>query len=234
MSIYTKIGGVDWNSDDWFKSRWDYRRIKKIRKLKGLVSSDKYHRGLIHGIKTKHKTLISENITNLRVDGWTFGIKHSKGYYAFYRQRRVKGTKNKHERVYLKAKDEDDYRNRVLLNQARMEVFNQNAGGWGREGLTPAENRIFDIILHEFNLKRQLRDPIISVYIKQLGLRVKSKKYGIISVRMMSIRKKKHILDSARRVFMKHFRKSTSDSDFVLKRTPKLGTPIPMLPILME
>jgi hypothetical protein len=240
MSVYTKIGGVDWSTDDWFKSRWDYPRIQKIRKKKGLVSSDKHYRGIINAINTRHKTLITENITNLLIDGWTFGIERSKkgknrkNYLYFYRQKRIKGTKNKHERVYLEAKDEDDYRNRVLRNQARREVFNNSMGGWSSEGLTPAENRIMDIIVAEVVLPKKLRDPIISIYIKQLGLRIKSKKYGITAIRAMSIHKKKNILDSARKVFVKHFRKSTLDSDFVLKRTRKLGTPIPMLPILME
>ena len=34
MSVYTKRGGVDYESNDWFKSSWDYDRIAKIRRAK--------------------------------------------------------------------------------------------------------------------------------------------------------------------------------------------------------
>ena len=104
--------------------------------------------------------------------GWN-GVKEGVSHYHyFYRYRSLKGTK-KHERKYLDAKDEDDYRNRVLLDRARSEVLDTHVGGWTREGLTPSENRTMDIITDELSIRKDLRDPIISVYIKQLGLKIR-------------------------------------------------------------
>jgi hypothetical protein len=57
MSIYTNRGGVNYASNDWFNSRWEYKRIAKIRKEKGIAgpTSDKFYRGLKSSFKTKHK-----------------------------------------------------------------------------------------------------------------------------------------------------------------------------------
>src|SRR5437773_8562507 len=103
-SIYTKAGAHDWSRKDWYKSDYYYARLEKIRKKKHKGSAregtSEYYRRLSAGIDRVHKILIRENITDLKAEGWTFGIESSKSkgkkYNKFKRQRRIKGTKNKH------------------------------------------------------------------------------------------------------------------------------------------
>jgi hypothetical protein len=237
-SVYTKVGGHDWESKNWYKSDYYYTRLEKIRKKKhkgtARPGTSEYYRRLKDSIAKVHKNLIRENITDLKAEGWTFGVESSKSkgkeYSKFKRQRRIKGTKNKHERVYLKAKDEDDYRNRVLRDQAKLQVFNNLASGWVSEGLTASEGATLDIIINEFQSKT--RNPIVMGYARQLGLRVRSKKYGFTSVRRMPLQEKKNILKAARKQFKRHLftkkteivPRSTVDSGgyFTLTRTHNL------------
>lgn len=47
-----------------------------------------------------------------------------------------------------------------------------------------------DIITDELRIRKDLRDPIISEHIKQLGLKVASKKYRLTSInRIMKLKK---------------------------------------------
>jgi len=237
-SVYTKVGGHDWDSKDWYKSDYYYARLEKIRKKKhkgtARYGTSEYYRRLKDSISRVHKNLIRENITDLKAEGWTFGVESSKSkgkkYNKFKRQRRIKGTKNKHERVHLKAKDEDDYRNRVLRDQARLQVFNNLASGWTSEGLTTSEGATLDVIVNEFQSKKP-KNPVIMVYANQLGLRVRSKRYGFTSVRRMPLQEKKNILKAARKQFKRHlFTKKTeivksnvdSGGYFTLTRTHNL------------
>lgn len=73
-----------------------------------------------------------------------------------------------------------------------------------REGLTPSENKTLDIIVNELFSEKRKRIPIITEYIKQLGLRIRSKKYGIISIKRLELQKKKNILRAAKKAFNKH------------------------------
>lgn len=96
----------------------------------------RYNAAINSAIKTRHKTLIHEMIDDKKLDGYTFGVecrksKTGKIYCYLYRQKRnVNGKAREH--VSLKAKDLNDYRENVLLNQATLEVF-KGLGGWGEE-----------------------------------------------------------------------------------------------------
>jgi hypothetical protein len=168
--------------------------------------TSEYYRRLRSSINKVHNNLIRDNITNLKDEGWTFGIESvkrgEKNYHYFYRQRRIKASKNKHERVRLDAKDEDDYRNRVLRNQANQQVFNNLAHGWAAEGLTPSEDKTLEIIQMEAYKRKRDRNPIIQEYIKQLGVQVHSWKYSISGVSWkIKSQQKKNILKAAAKCF---------------------------------
>jgi hypothetical protein len=198
-----------------WRENWDWNRIKKIRKKKGIGQtrydiSDKFYRAIQRAIKTRHKTLIHEMIDNYKKDGYTFGVERRKSktgkiYNGYlYRQKRNIHGKDK-EHISLKAKDLHDYRDNVLLEQARMEVFRDLAGGWANEGLTPAEKKTFDVISNEYLRHRRQNDrnPVIEKYIKQLGLKVKNRKHGITAIKRLTIQEKKNILKAAKKAIMK-------------------------------
>jgi hypothetical protein len=88
-----------------------------------------------------------------------------------------------------------------------------------------------DIITDELRIRKDLRDPIISEYIKQLGLKVASKKYRLTSINRMSLQKKKKILDAARKAIMK-LKKSTFER-ILSTSVPDFGG-TRMLPILID
>ena len=97
----------------------------------------------------------------------------------------------------MKAKDLDDYRENVLLNQAKIKVFRDKAGGWADEGLTPSEIETFHTLKDDcLNYRKQDdRNPVAERYIKQLGLKVKNRRHGIIAVtKSMTVQKKEECI----------------------------------------
>lgn len=203
----------DFSRNDWYKSDCYYPTVQTIlrKKHKGTArqGTSEWYRRMGAMIDIVHKRLIRENITVLKEEGWTFYIEHvrrknGKTYYYFRRQRRIKETKNKHEREWLDAKDEDDYRNRVLRNQAITEVYRDKVVGWMCEGLTPSENKTLHIITNELlNRKKSYINPIVAYYIKKSGLRVCSKKYRVTEMKIMRLQAKKNMLLSAKKMFKK-------------------------------
>jgi hypothetical protein len=199
-----------------WKLSWDWDRIKKIRRQKGIGQArpenpDKFYAAIERAVKTRHKTLIHEMIDNYKKDGYTFGVEHRKSktgriYNGYlYRQKRNVNGKTK-EHICLKAKDLDDYRDNVLLRQARMEVYRDKVGGWAAEGLTPSEMETFRTLSGEcLKYRRQLnREPVRQKYIKQLGLKVKNRKYCIIAINnRLTIQKTKNILKAAKKALAK-------------------------------
>jgi hypothetical protein len=125
-----------------------------------------------------------------------------------YRQKRNVNSKTK-EHISLKAKNLDDYRDNVLLKQARLEVLRDKLGGWAGEGLTPSETKTFQTLSEECQRYRKLddRNPVIERYIKQLGLRVINRRYGIIAIDgNITIPKEKNILRAAKKALTKQIK----------------------------
>jgi hypothetical protein len=202
-------------SYNW-RDSWDWDRIKKIRRKRGIGqtrfnNSNKFYAAIVRAINTRHKTLIHEMIDNYKKDGYTFGIERRKSktgkiYNGYlYRQKRISKGKTK-EHICLKAKDLDDYRDNVLFKQAKMEVYRDKIGGWASEGLTPSEMRTFGIICDEcLKYRRQQdRNPVVQKYVKQLGLKVKNRRYHIIGINSrLTIKEKKNILYAIKRSLIK-------------------------------
>jgi hypothetical protein len=200
---------------DW-KDSWDWDRIRKIRRQKGIGQArpenpDKFYAAIQRAIKTRHKTLIHEMIDNYKKDGYTFGVERRKSktgkvYNGYlYRQKRNVNGKIK-EHLCLKAKDLNDYRDNVLLKQAVMEVYRGKVGAWAAEGLTPSEMETFRTLSNEClkYRRQQNRNPVMQKYIEQLGLKVKSRKYCIIGIgNKLTIQKKKNILRAAKKALTK-------------------------------
>jgi hypothetical protein len=175
--------------------------------------SDKLHLGIERAIKTRHKTLIHEMIDNYKADGYTFGVERRKSktgkiYSYLYRQKRNVNGKTK-EHISLKAKDLDDYRDNVLLKQAKIEVLGDKLGGWAEERLTPSEMQTFHAISNECLKYRKLddRNPVIERYIKQLGLRVINRRHGSIAIAgNITVPKEKNILKAAKKALTKQIK----------------------------
>jgi hypothetical protein len=175
--------------------------------------TDKLHLAIERAVKTRHKTLIHEMIDNYKADGYTFGVEHRKSktgkiYNYLYRQKRNINGKTK-EHISLRAKDLDDYRENVLLKQARIEVLGDKLAGWAGERLTPSELQTFNAISNECLRHRNLddRNPVIQRYIKQLGLRVINRRYGTIDIaENITIPKEKNILKAAKKALTKQIK----------------------------
>lgn len=187
---------INYLTYNW-RDSWDWDRIKKIRKKKGIGQtrydhSDKFYSAIERAVKTRHKTLIHEKIDNYKTDGYTFGVERRKSktgkiYNGYlYRQKRNVNSKSK-EHISLKAKSLDDYRDNVLLKQAKIEVYRDKMGGWAGEGLTPSEIETFHTISNEYRRYRKQddRNPVIVRYINQLGLKVKTE--GTVSLLSLRI-----------------------------------------------
>jgi hypothetical protein len=159
-------------------------------------------------INTRHKTLIHEMIDNKKAEGYTFGVERrtsntGKIYDGYlYRQKRNINGKDK-EHISLKARNLDDYRDNVLLEQAKKEVFTDTMGGCANEGLTRSELKILATLCDECltYCKRDDRNPIAERYIKQLGLKVKNRRYSTITIR--PIKEKKKIIKAAQKALKK-------------------------------
>ncbi|MFL6418460.1 MAG: hypothetical protein ACJ71P_03460 [Nitrososphaeraceae archaeon] len=209
-----------------WRDDWDWERIEKTRKKKGLGqtrynNSDKFYAAIRRAIVTRHKTLKHEMIDNCKTDGYTFGeerrkSKTGKVYPSYlYRQKRNVNGKPK-EHISLKAKDLDDYRDNILLKQAIMDVFRDKIGGWIREGLTPSEEKTLNIILEEYlsHPRQDGRNPVIQKYIKQLGLKVKNRKFGIT-------RFSKDLKYRKKRIYLKLLKKRLSSRTRLVKSLEK-------------
>jgi hypothetical protein len=173
-----------------------------LEEQKNGIGRIRYNAAINSAIKTRHKTLIHEMIDDKKHDGYTFGAerrksKTGKNYCYLYRQKRnVNGKAREH--VSLKAKDLNDYRENVLLNQAKLEVL-KDLGGWGEEGLTRSEKKTFHTLTAECLKRKDDRNPVAERYIKELGMKVKSRKRGLIASRGMTIEKQKNILKAAKK-----------------------------------
>lgn len=160
-------------------------------------------------IETRHKTLIHEMIDNKKAEGYTFGVERRRSktgkIYDGYLYRQKRNVNGKREHLSLKAKDLDDYRNKVLLEQAKREVVQDNLGKWADEGLTRSERKTFYTLAQECirHRKRDDRNPVVRRYIKQLGLAVKDRRYGFINTSAMPVDKQKNILKAARKALDK-------------------------------
>jgi hypothetical protein len=168
----------------------------------------RYNAAINRAINTRHKTLIHELIDNKKIDGYTFGVERrqsrtGKPYSYLYRQKRNVNRKTK-EHIYLRAKNLDDYRDNVLLEQAKQEVL-KDIGGWADEGLTRSEKKTFDMLANEClgYRKQNDRNPIAERYIKQLGIKVRAQRYGLITSNNMAIEKQKKILKAAKKALDK-------------------------------
>jgi hypothetical protein len=148
-------------------------------------------------------------IDNKRIDGYTFGVECRKsktgkiyGGYLYRQKRNVNGKDKEH--ISLRAKNLDDYRDRVLLEQARQEVF-KDLGGWGEDGLTRSEMKTFHTLKDECwrNRKRDDRNPIAERYIKQLGMKVRSRRHYFIASTNMTIEKQRKILQASKKALDK-------------------------------
>lgn len=91
---------------------------------KNRIGRVRFNAAINRAIKTRHKTLIREMIDNKRIDGYTFGVECRKsktgkiyGGYLYRQKRNVNGKDKEH--ISLRAKNLDDYRDRVLLEQAK-------------------------------------------------------------------------------------------------------------------
>lgn len=169
----------------------------------------RFNAAINRAIKTRHQTLIREMIDNKRIDGYTFGVERRKSKtgkiysgYLYRQKRNVNGKAKEH--ISLRAKNLDDYRDRVLLEQAKQEVF-KDLGGWGEEGLTRSEMRTFNILKQEClrNRKRDDRNPIAERYIKQLGMKLRSRRHYFITSNNITIDKQKKILGAAKKALDK-------------------------------
>jgi hypothetical protein len=125
----------------------------------------RYNASINRAIETRHKTLKHEMIDDKIKEGYSFGVERRKSktgriYRYLYRQKRNVHGKTK-EHISLRAKNLDDYGDRVLLEQARKEVLN-GFGGWADEGLTHFERKTFKILSEEClrNPKLDDRNPI--------------------------------------------------------------------------
>jgi hypothetical protein len=154
-------------------------------------------------INTRHKTLIHEMIDNKKAEGYTFGVERRRSktgkIYDGYLYRQKRNVIGKREHVSLKARDLDDYRDNVLLEQAKNEVFKATMGGCANEGLTRSQLKTLDTLCSECLIyrKRDDRNPVAERYIKQLGLKVKNRRNRTITIR--PIREKKNILKAAQK-----------------------------------
>ena len=70
---------------------------------------------------------------NYKKDGYTFGVERRKSKtgkiyngYLYRQKRNINGKTREH--ISLKAKNLDDYRDNVLLKQAKLEVFRDKMG----------------------------------------------------------------------------------------------------------
>jgi hypothetical protein len=170
----------------------------------------RHNAAIDRAIKTRHKTLIHEMIDYKKIDGYTFGVERRKSKtgkiydgYLYRQKRNVNGKAKEH--ISLRAKDLDDYRDNVLLEQAKQEVLKDIDGGWAEEGLTRSEIKTFYTLKNECLRSRKQgdRNPIAERYIKQLGMKVRSRKYGIITNDAMTIEKQKKILKAAKKALDK-------------------------------
>ena len=167
----------------------------------------RYNAAINRAIETRHRTLKHEMIDDKINEGYTFGVERRKSktgkiYCYLYRQKRNVNGKAK-EHISLRAKDLDDYRVRVLREQAHKEVL-KNIGGWAEEGLTQTERKTFKILSDECqnNPKIDDRNPIAERYIKQLNMKVKGRGRYITSYNM-PIEKQKRILRAAKKALNK-------------------------------
>jgi hypothetical protein len=178
-------------------------------------------------INTRHKTLIHEMIDDKKIDGYTFGEERRKsktgkiyGGYLYRQKWNVNGKAREH--ISLKARDLEDYRDNVLREQAKQEVF-KDMGGWGEEGLTLSEMKTFHTLKDEcWRIRKQDdRNPVAQRYIKQLGLKMKNRRYRIITSDGMIIEKQKNILKAAKKALDKRDKsrkKLMRITDFALNR----------------
>jgi hypothetical protein len=143
------------------------------------------------------------------IEGYTFGVEGRKsktgkiyGGYLYRQKRNVNGKAK--EYISLRAKNLDDYRDRVLLEQAKQEVL-KDLGGWGEEGLTHSEMKTFNILKEEClrNRKRDDRNPIAERYIKQLGMKLRSRRHYFITSNNMTVDRRKKILKAAKKALDK-------------------------------
>jgi hypothetical protein len=160
-------------------------------------------------IDTRHRTLIHEMIDSMKAEGYTFGVESRRSktgkIYNGYLYRQKRNVNGKREHLCLKARDLDDYRNNVLFEQAKREVFQDNLGGWADEGLTRSERKTFDTLLKEClrYRKQDDRNPVVQRYVKQLGLTVKNRRYGFINADSIPIERRKNILKAAQKALNK-------------------------------
>jgi hypothetical protein len=160
-------------------------------------------------IDTRHRTLIHEMIDSMKAEGYTFGVESRRSktgkIYNGYLYRQKRNVNGKREHLCLKARDLDDYRNNVLFEQAKREVFQDNLGGWADEGLTRSERKTFDTLIKEClrYRKQDDRNPVVQRYVKQLGLTVKNRRYGFINADSIPIERRKNILKAAQKALNK-------------------------------
>jgi hypothetical protein len=167
----------------------------------------RYNASINRAIETRHKTIKHEMIDDKIKEGYSFGVERRKSktgkiYRYLYRQKRNVHGKTK-EHISLRAKNLDDYRDRVLLEQARKEVLN-GFGGWADEGLTHSERKTFKILSEEClrNPKLDDRNLIAERYIKQLNMKVRGRGRFITSDNI-PMEKQKKILWAAKKALDK-------------------------------
>ena len=134
-------------------------------------------------IERHHKLLIHTNIHLKYKEGYRFTVErrrvNNKTYSYLYRQKGRDKSQNR-EHTYLRSKDLLDYRNRVLFEQAKDEMYKKVGIRRVTADLTPSERRTLDSIFRVYEqyvlakrmLKRRKRNPIIERYRKRLGLQL--------------------------------------------------------------
>jgi hypothetical protein len=178
-----------------------------LKGQKNGIGRIRYNAAINRAIDTRHKTLKHEMIDNMIKEGYSFGVERRKSKtgkiyrYLYLQKRNVNGKTKEH--ISLRAKNLDDYRDRVLLDQARQEVL-KDIGGWAEEGLTHSERKTFSILSDECqrNPKIDDRNPIAERYIKQLGMKVRGRRRYLTSY-PVPIEKQKRILRTAKKALDK-------------------------------
>lgn len=222
MNAYTYAGGpLDW-------TEYDLERINQMRRepisknnlrlMLELQKAIKTHntemikkinkkihdKRLLNDVRASeilHKNMIKQEIVYPKKERHSFGFerKEKSSFKKYYvRQKRVEGVKQK---TYL-GKDLDDFIDK-LRNESHEQVWGDN---WALHGLSPYEVKIFKFLENELDYRKEDRDPLVEVYIKQLGMykRVIGRKRFTFINSDMTVERKKQILNAARKAFVKH------------------------------
>lgn len=174
---------------------------KKVREISKRIN-DKRLINEWRSVDILHSNLIKQEIVYPKKEHYSFGFERktkSSLKKSYARQKRIGGEKQK---TYL-GKNLDDFIDK-LRKQSKEQVKGEN---WALYGLKPYEVKIFRFLADELDYRKEDRDPLVEVYIDQLGMFKRTvgrgHRFTFIDGNL-TVERKRQILDAARKAFVKH------------------------------